>query len=98
MLGNKRLSAETPTQVVLFTSTGAAGSSLGAAVILLAFLTGLNPSDVGIAAAWLTGLLGTRRLPAVQISFGTLTGLSSLAVGSLSIAGHSAVLPALFGG
>jgi len=90
--------AETPTQVVLFAAAGAAGSSVGAAVILLAFLAGLILSDVGIAAVWLTGLLGTRRLPAVQVSLGALTGLSSLAVGALFIAGHSAVLPALFGG
>ncbi len=90
--------AETPTQVVLFASAGAAGSSLGAVVILLAFLAGLILSDVGIAAAWLSGLLGTRRLPAVQVSLGALTGLSSLTVGSLFIAGYSAVLPALFGG
>jgi hypothetical protein len=83
--------AETPTQVVLFPSAGAA-------VILLAFLAGLILSDVGVTAAWLTGLLGTRRLPAVQIGLGALTGLSSLAVGGLFIAGHSAVLPALFGG
>ncbi len=90
--------AETPTQVVLFASAGASGSSLGAAVILLAFLAGLVLSDVGIAAAWLTDLLGTRRLPAVQIGLGALTGLSSLAVGSLFVAGHDALLPALFGG
>ncbi len=90
--------AETPTQVVLFAAAGAAGSSVGAAVILLAFLAGLILSDVGIAAVWLTGLLSTRRLPAVQVSLGALTGLSSLAVGALFIAGHSAVLPALFGG
>jgi len=90
--------AETPTQVVLFASAGAAGSSLGAAVILLAFLAGLILSDVGIAAAWLTGMVSTRRLATVQISLGALTGLSSVAVGSLFIAGHSAVLPALLGG
>jgi len=90
--------AETPTQVVLFASAGAAGSPAGAAVILLAFLTGLILSDVGVAAAWLTGLLGVRRLPAIQIALGALTGLSSLAVGGLFIAGHAAVLPALFGG
>jgi len=90
--------AETPPQVVLFASAGASGSPLGAAVILLAFLAGLVLSDVGIAAAWLTGRLGTRRLPAVQIGLGALTGLSSLAVGSLFVAGHDALLPALFGG
>ena len=90
--------AETPTQVVLFASAGAAGSSTGAAVILLAFIAGLILSDVGIAAMWLIGLVGTRRLPAVQVTLGALTGLSSLAVGTLFIAGRSAVLPALFGG
>jgi high-affinity nickel-transport protein len=90
--------AETPTQVVLFASAGAAGSSIGAVVILLSFLTGLILSDVGIAAAWFTGLLGARRLPAVQIALGALAGLSSLAVGGLFIAGHSAVLPAVLGG
>jgi hypothetical protein len=90
--------AETPTQVVLFASAGAAGSAVSAGAILLAFLAGLILSDVGIAAAWLTGLLGTRRLPAVQIGLGLLTGLSSLAVGCLFVAGHSALLPALIGG
>ncbi len=83
---------------MLFASAGAAGSSLGAAVILLAFLAGLILSDVGIAGVWLTGMVGTRRLATVQISLGALTGLSSVAVGSLFIAGYSAVLPALFGG
>lgn len=90
--------AERPTQVVLFASAGAAGNSVGAAVILLAFLAGLILSDVGVAAAWLTGLISTRRLPAVQIGLGALTGLSSVAVGALFIDGHAAVLPALFGG
>jgi hypothetical protein len=90
--------AETPTQVVLFASAGAAGSATGAVVILLAFLAGLVISDVGVAAAWLTGLLGTQRLPAVQVSLGALTGVSSLAVGVLFIADRAALLPALFGG
>jgi len=90
--------AETPTQVVLFASAGAAGSATGAVVILLAFLAGLVISDVGVAAAWLTGLLGTQRLPAVQVCLGAATGLSSLAVGGLFIADRAAVLPALFGG
>jgi hypothetical protein len=90
--------AETPTQVVLFASAGAAGSRAGAAAILLAFVAGLVVSDLGIAAAWLGGLLGARRLPGVQIALGTLTGASSVAVGGLFIAGRSALLPALFGG
>jgi high-affinity nickel-transport protein len=90
--------AETPTQVVLFASAGAAGNGAAAAVILLAFVAGLVLSDLGIAAAWLGGLLGVRRLPSVQITLGLLTGASSIAVGALFVMGRSALLPALFGG
>jgi high-affinity nickel-transport protein len=90
--------AETPTQVVLFASAGAAGAGGGAALILLAFVAGLILSDVGIAAAWLTGLVGARRRPAVQIALGALTGGASLSVGILFLVGRSSALPALFGG
>lgn len=90
--------AETPTQVVLFASAGAAGAGGGAALILLAFVAGLILSDVGIAATWLTGLVGSRRAPSVQVALGALTGLSSLGIGMLFLSGRSAVLPALFGG
>ena len=90
--------AETPTQVVLFAAAGAAGAGGGAALILIAFVAGLVLSDVGIAAAWLTGLVGCRGAPQVQIALGALTGLSSLGIGMLFVSGRSAVLPALFGG
>ena len=90
--------AETPTQVVLFASAGAAGAGGGAALILIAFVAGLIVSDVGIAAAWLTGLVGSRRAPTAQVALGALTGLSSLGIGLLFVSGRSAVLPALFAG
>ena len=90
--------AETPTQVVLFASAGAAGSTAGAMFILLAFVTGLIVSDLGIAAAWLTGVLGARRSVRAQLVLGGITGVSSLTIGGLFLAGRAAVLPALFGG
>ncbi|GAC1607795.1 MAG: hypothetical protein NVS3B26_02260 [Mycobacteriales bacterium] len=90
--------AETPTQVVLFASAGASGSAAGATLILLAFVAGLVVSDMGIAATWLLGLLGTRRAPAVQQALGALTGITSLGIGLLFLDGQAGVLPALFGG
>lgn len=90
--------AETPTQVVLFASAGASGTPGAAAVILLAFVAGLILSDLGIAATWLAGRLGARSLPRVQLVLGGLTGVSSLSIGLLFIAGRASVLPALFGG
>lgn len=90
--------AETPTQVVLFASAATAGSRAAAALLLLSFVAGMILADLGIAASWLAGLLGTRSAPRAQIALGALTGISSLAVGSLFLVGRSAALPALFGG
>jgi len=90
--------AETPTQVVLFASAATSGSKAAAAVLLLSFVAGMVLADLGIAASWLAGLLGARSAPRAQVALGALTGMSSLAVGSLFLLGRSAVLPALFGG
>ena len=90
--------AETPTQVVLFASAATSGSKAAAALLLLSFVAGMILADLGIAASWLAGLVGARSAPRAQIVLGALTGVSSLAVGSLFLVGRSAVLPALFGG
>ena len=87
--------AETPTQVVLFASAGASGSRAAAAVILVAFVAGLVVADLGIAAAWLSGLLGSRRAPRVQIALGLVTGVASLVLGGLILTGHSDLVPPL---
>jgi len=87
--------AETPTQVVLFATAGAAGSTATAAVVLLAFVAGLVVTDLGIAAAWLSGLLGSRRSPRVQLTLGALTGVASLVLGLLLLTGHGDVVPPL---
>jgi high-affinity nickel-transport protein len=90
--------AETPTQVALFAAAGASGSTGGAALILGAFVLGLVVADLGIAAAWLSGVLGTRRSPRVQIALGGFTGLASVSLGVLILSGHGEVVPALVGG
>ena len=87
--------AETPTQVALFAAAGAAGSTATAALILGAFVAGLVLADLGIAAAWLSGVLGSRRAPRVQIALGAVTGVASLALGLLILTGHSGVVPPL---
>ncbi|MCW2608519.1 MAG: hypothetical protein JWO60_3212 [Frankiales bacterium] len=87
--------AETPTQVALFAGVGASGSSTGAALVLGAFVLGLVVTDLGIAGVWVSGLLGARRAPRVQVGLGLLTGLASLTLGALILAGHGDLLPAL---
>ena len=87
--------AETPTQVALFASAGASGSYASASLILLAFVIGLVVADLGIAAAWLSGILGSRRNPRVQMALGAATGLASLTLGLLILTGYSDIVPPL---
>lgn len=89
--------ASTPTQVVLFATTAASGSARHAAVVLGAFVAGLVVTDLAIAAAWVSGLVGSRRAPAVQITLGAVTGVASVALGALILAGYSSVVPSLGG-
>ena len=89
--------ASTPTQVVLFATTAAAGSTGDAAVVLAAFVLGLIVTDLGIAAAWVSGLIGTRRAPSVQLGLGVVTGVASLTLGALILTGYSDLVPPLVG-
>ena len=89
--------AETPTQIALFAAAGASGSPGSAALILGAFVAGLVLADLGIAAAWLSGVLGTRRSPRVQMGLGLVTGVASLTLGVLILTGYSGVVPPLAG-
>lgn len=90
--------AETPTQVLLFAGAATSGSKASAVLLMISFVIGMVLADLGIAASWLAGLLGVRSAPKAQIVLGGLTGMSSLAIGGLFLAGRSTVLPALFGG
>jgi hypothetical protein len=90
--------AETPTQVVLFASAAASGSAAGALVVLLAFVSGLVASDLGVAVVWLGGRLGSARVPLGQVALGVLTGVASIGVGLAFIAERTAALPSLLGG
>ena len=90
--------AETPTQVVLFAGAATSGSKAAAVVVLASFVLGMVVADVGVAATWLAGLLGTRNAPRAQIVLGLFTALSSLVVGALFLSGQANVLPSLLGG
>ena len=87
--------AETPTQIALFAAAGASGSAATATLILASFVAGLVLADLGIAAAWLSGVLGSRRAPRVQVGLGVVTGVASLTLGLLILTGYSGVVPPL---
>lgn len=90
------IGAETPTQVLLFLAlAGASGTGVGV-LALAAFLVGLLASNSLITLSSAYGFLRASKRFAVYATVGVLTGLASLTVGSLFLAGKS--LPAFFGG
>ena len=48
-----------------------------------------------VAGVWVSGLLGARRAPRVQIGLGLVTGLASLVLGSLILSGYGGLVPPL---
>ena len=51
-----------------------------------------------MALLWLSGRVGTIRVPGGQLALGLLTSISSLVVGVMFLAERSEMLPVLFGG
>ncbi len=89
--------AETATQVLVFVAAAKAGSGVGE-LLLVVFILGLVTSNTGIAFASTIGYLNAARSFRVYATVAVITGVFSLAVGSLFLLGSGSVLPAIFGG
>jgi high-affinity nickel-transport protein len=90
--------AETPTQVLIFVAAaGAAGRGAGV-VVLLCFVLGLLASNTVISAAATFGFVNAAGNWKAYVTVSVLTGVFSLVIGTLFLAGGASQLPALFGG
>jgi high-affinity nickel-transport protein len=90
--------AETPTQLVIFLTAAGAGGAATGVVTLVAFLAGLLTSNSLIAVTASYGFLRASRSFSVYATVAVLTGIFSLGVGILLLAGRGTVLPSIFGG
>lgn len=79
--------AETPSQVVLFTTAAGVTTALGGVPILLAFVGGLLLGNSILVAASAAGFSSGRRLPAVYFVVAVASALVSLAVGTVYLFG-----------
>lgn len=87
--------AETPTQVVLFgTAAGVSGKG-GGVLLLAAFLVGLFAANTAVALATTFGFATASRGSRAYLVVSALTGVGSLVVGAMFLAGASSVLPTL---
>ncbi len=88
------IGAETPTQVVVFLAAAHAGGTAAGVAVLVAFLAGLMISNTALTVASSFGFLATGRDRKVYLALGALTGVASLVVGVLFVAGQDSMLPA----
>ena len=90
--------AETPTQLILFTSAaGVAGSWAGMGLVVT-FVVGLLLGNLVLTAIVSGGMAAGNRMPLLYMSLGTATALLSLWVGVAYLLGRPDLLPALLGG
>ena len=90
--------AETPTQVLLFLAASRAGGVIAGEALLVVFVAGLVASNTAIAAASTFGFLNAARHFRVYAAVAVVTGLMSLVVGAVLVAGRDGLLPAFFAG
>lgn len=92
------IGAETPSQVVLFTTAAGVSGALGGVWVLVAFVVGLLLGNTILVAASATGFSNGQRLPAAYMVLVLATAVVSLVVGALYVAGRTDVLPSFLGG
>lgn len=90
--------AETPTQVLIFLAAAGAGGPIAGLVVLTVFLLGLILSNSVITLSSAFGFLAASRRFGVYATIGALTGVVSLGIGILFLAGRETMLPAILGG
>jgi len=92
------IGAETPTQVLIFLAAAGAGGPIAGLFVLAVFLVGLAISNSVITLSSAFGFLAASRRFGVYASVGAITGVVSLGIGILFLAGRETMLPAILGG
>ena len=90
--------AETPSQVVLFTTAAGVTGALGGAAVLAAFVVGLFLGNTILVVASSAGFSQGQRLPAIYLVLAAATAVVSVGVGSLYVINRPDLLPAILGG
>lgn len=92
------IGAETPSQILLFTTAAGLAGSFGGVALLVAFVAGLFLGNTTLALASTLGFSGGRRVPAVYIAVAGVTAGLSMWVGISYALGAPSILPAFLGG
>lgn len=90
--------AETPSQVVLFTSAAGVTGALGGVGVLAAFVIGLFLGNTILVAVSSAGFSQGKRLPGIYLVLAAATAVVSIGVGLVYVLNRPDLLPAFLGG
>lgn len=90
--------AETPSQVVLFTTAAGVTGAIGGVAVLAAFVIGLLLGNTILVVASSSGFSQGQRLPGIYVVLAAATAVVSTAVGLLYVLNRPDLLPAFLGG
>ncbi|MFN8553122.1 MAG: hypothetical protein U0103_30115 [Candidatus Obscuribacterales bacterium] len=89
--------AETGTQVLLIAAVGGAANHVLGVTILLSFISGLLISNSLVALVTMAGFSNSARMKPLFVAISVITGIFSLIVGAIFLAGQTSLLPNLQG-
>lgn len=90
--------AETPSQVVLFTTAAGVTGAIGGVAVLAAFVIGLFLGNTILVVASSAGFSQGQRLPAIYLVLAAATAVVSIGVGLLYVFNRPDLLPTFLGG
>lgn len=90
--------AETPTQVLLFSSAAGVAGTLGGVTLVVAFGLGLLVGNTILAIGTTLGFAAGKKMPLLYMALGALTALMSILVGVAYLLGRPDLLPPFLGG
>jgi ABC-type nickel/cobalt efflux system permease component RcnA len=90
--------AETPTQVLLFTSAAGVAGTIGGVAVLFAFVFGLLVGNTILAVGSTVGFAAGKKLPVIYMALAAATAAVSIFVGVAYLLDRPDLLPTFLGG
>lgn len=89
--------AETPTQMLLFTTAAGVAGAWGGGVVVVTFVAGLFLGNLLLTALTVSGFAAGRRMPLLYIGLAATTAAASIWIGAIYLLGRTDLLPWLLG-
>ena len=87
--------AETGTQVLLIAAVGGSSTHVLGVMILVSFIAGLLISNTAVALVTCAGFVNSAKFRSIFVAISVITGLFSLAIGTVFACGRADMLPDL---